>query len=56
VGPLSHNQIVCIALFIIFTGLILKNILFKDEQPASKNNNEKDANVNESAQLIGENK
>lgn len=56
VGPLSHNQIVCIALFIISTGLILKNILFKDELPASKNNNEKDVNVNEPAQLVGENK
>jgi phosphatidylglycerol:prolipoprotein diacylglycerol transferase len=33
-GPLSHNQIVCIVLFVLFTGLILKNFLFKDESPA----------------------
>jgi len=34
-GPLSHNQIVCIAFFILFAGLILKNLMFKeDEQPA----------------------
>jgi phosphatidylglycerol---prolipoprotein diacylglyceryl transferase len=30
-GSLSHNQIVCIALFIIFSGLILKKLLFKEE-------------------------
>jgi phosphatidylglycerol:prolipoprotein diacylglycerol transferase len=29
-GGLSHNQIVCIILFILFAGLILKNILFKE--------------------------
>jgi phosphatidylglycerol:prolipoprotein diacylglycerol transferase len=29
-GPLSHNQIVCIILFIIFGGMILKNILFRE--------------------------
>jgi phosphatidylglycerol:prolipoprotein diacylglycerol transferase len=29
---LSHNQIVCIVLFVIFGGLILKGFLFKDEQ------------------------
>jgi phosphatidylglycerol:prolipoprotein diacylglycerol transferase len=29
-GPLSHNQIVCIILFIVFGGMILKNLLFKE--------------------------
>jgi phosphatidylglycerol:prolipoprotein diacylglycerol transferase len=29
-GSLSHNQIVCIVLFIIFTGLILKEFLYKE--------------------------
>ncbi|MBD3343591.1 MAG: hypothetical protein GF401_00855 [Chitinivibrionales bacterium] len=33
-GGLSHNQIVCIVLFLIFTGLILKNVLFNDITPA----------------------
>ncbi len=34
-GPLSHNQVVCIVLFIVFGGLILRNYLFRDEpQPA----------------------
>jgi prolipoprotein diacylglyceryltransferase len=31
-GQLSHNQIVCIAFFILFAGLILKNIMFKEEK------------------------
>lgn len=56
VGPLSHNQTVCIALFIISTGLILKNILFKDEQSASKKNSEKDTNINEPSLLVGKDK
>ena len=57
VGPLSHNQIVCIVLFIVFTGLILKNVLFKDEQSESKNVNETDANDSKKpVQLVGENK
>ena len=30
-GPLSHNQVVCIVLFVIFAGLILRGMLFKDE-------------------------
>jgi phosphatidylglycerol---prolipoprotein diacylglyceryl transferase len=30
-GPLSHNQVVCILIFAIFGGLILKSLLFKDE-------------------------
>jgi len=33
-GPLSHNQVVCIILFVIFAGLILKNVLFKEEPAA----------------------
>ncbi|MBN1760673.1 MAG: prolipoprotein diacylglyceryl transferase [Chitinispirillaceae bacterium] len=33
-GPLSHNQVVCIVLFIIFAGLILKEVLFKEEPSA----------------------
>jgi phosphatidylglycerol:prolipoprotein diacylglycerol transferase len=56
VGPFTHNQIDCIVLFIIFAGLILKNILFKDELPASKSTNETDATFKEPAQLVGENK
>ena len=32
-GPLSHNQVVCIALFVIFGGLILRNLMPSD--PAS---------------------
>jgi phosphatidylglycerol:prolipoprotein diacylglycerol transferase len=31
---LSHNQIVCIILFIIFGGLILRGLLFREEVPA----------------------
>ncbi|NLG17446.1 MAG: prolipoprotein diacylglyceryl transferase [Fibrobacter sp.] len=30
-GPLSHNQVDCIILFVLFGSLILKNILFKEE-------------------------
>lgn len=30
-GPLSHNQIVCIVLFIVFMGLVLREILFREE-------------------------
>jgi phosphatidylglycerol:prolipoprotein diacylglycerol transferase len=37
-GGLSHNQIVCIALFIIFGGLILKGFLFKEEAQALPHN------------------
>jgi prolipoprotein diacylglyceryltransferase len=33
-GSLSHNQIVCIILFIIFGGLILRGFMFKAESPA----------------------
>lgn len=44
-GPLSHNQIVCIVLFIIFSGLVLKEFLFKDEdqQPVTKEKPEEEA-------------
>ncbi|MDO5576382.1 MAG: hypothetical protein Q4F84_04830, partial [Fibrobacter sp.] len=28
---LSHNQFLCIILFVVFGGLILKNLLFKNE-------------------------
>jgi len=31
IATLSHNQIVCIIIFIIFAGLILKNIIFTKE-------------------------
>ena len=31
VATLSHNQIVCIVIFVIFTGLILKNYIFTKE-------------------------
>lgn len=30
-GTLSHNQVICIGLFILFGGLILKNLLFKED-------------------------
>jgi prolipoprotein diacylglyceryltransferase len=33
---LSHNQIVCIVLFVIFGGLILKGFLFKEEKSAQQ--------------------
>jgi prolipoprotein diacylglyceryltransferase len=32
-GILSHNQIVCIALFAVFGGLVLKQLVFKEELP-----------------------
>lgn len=37
-GGLSHNQIVCIILFIIFGGLILRGLMFKEEttSPATR--------------------
>lgn len=31
IATLSHNQIVCIVIFVIFAGLILKNFIFKKE-------------------------
>jgi len=31
-GGLSHNQIVCIILFVIFGGLILRGLMFKEEE------------------------
>lgn len=34
-GGLSHNQIVCIVFFVVFSGLILKSLLFK-ESPTEK--------------------
>jgi phosphatidylglycerol:prolipoprotein diacylglycerol transferase len=37
-GPLSHNQVVCIVLFIVFSGLILKNYLFKEEISGNEKN------------------
>ena len=33
-GPLSHNQVICIVFFILFSGLILRNFLSKEEDPA----------------------
>jgi len=33
IATLSHNQIVCIVIFIIFMGLIAKNLIFKSEEP-----------------------
>lgn len=32
IASLSHNQIVCIVIFVIFMGLILKNFIFKSEE------------------------
>ncbi len=32
IASLSHNQIDCIVIFIVFAGLILKNVLFKPEE------------------------
>lgn len=34
-GPLSHNQVICIAMVAIFGGLILKNLVFKDDGQAA---------------------
>jgi phosphatidylglycerol---prolipoprotein diacylglyceryl transferase len=34
-GGLSHNQIVCIIFFILFTGLLLKSAVFKEDEPDS---------------------
>jgi phosphatidylglycerol:prolipoprotein diacylglycerol transferase len=36
IGPLSHNQIVCITLFVLFAGLILKNFISKDDTPVAE--------------------
>ncbi len=36
IGPLSHNQIVCIVLFVISGGMILKNLLFKEDPAQHK--------------------
>ncbi|MBN1127567.1 MAG: hypothetical protein JXA71_01170, partial [Chitinispirillaceae bacterium] len=33
-ASLSHNQVVCIVLFVIFGGFILKGFLFKEDQPS----------------------
>jgi prolipoprotein diacylglyceryltransferase len=35
-GGLSHNQIVCIVLFVIFGGLILKGLMFGEEAQKPK--------------------
>jgi phosphatidylglycerol:prolipoprotein diacylglycerol transferase len=35
-GSLSHNQIVCILFFILFTGLMLKGMMFKEETTVEK--------------------
>ncbi len=35
-GPLSHNQVVCIILFIVFTGLVLKELLFREVLSSSE--------------------
>jgi prolipoprotein diacylglyceryltransferase len=35
---LSHNQVICIILFVIFAGLILKNFLFKELSVKSSEN------------------
>jgi len=31
-GPLSHNQVVCIVLFVVFGGLILRQVMFREER------------------------
>jgi phosphatidylglycerol---prolipoprotein diacylglyceryl transferase len=40
---LSHNQIVCIVLFIIFGGMILRGLLFREEVPVRKDAPRQDA-------------
>jgi phosphatidylglycerol:prolipoprotein diacylglycerol transferase len=35
---LTHNQIVCILFFIIFAGLLLKSVVFKEEEPPAASN------------------
>ncbi len=32
IASLSHNQIVCIIIFVVFMGLIVKNIIFEPEE------------------------
>lgn len=54
VGPLSHNQIVCIILFIVFAGLILKNILFKEEQVTQGATSETNSSVKNPVPLTAE--
>jgi phosphatidylglycerol:prolipoprotein diacylglycerol transferase len=51
-GPLSHNQVVCIVLFVIFGGLILKNIMQSSPlpAPASETAPVQTADTNESEQ------
>lgn len=46
-GPLSHNQIVCIVLFVIFSGLILKSIIFRDEVSKQQKSTAPDATAKE---------
>jgi len=41
-GPLSHNQVLCIGLFIIFSGLILKSVLFKDDKKVNQDQPDND--------------
>lgn len=35
IGGLSHNQVVCVGLFVVFGGLILKNVIFREEGDAA---------------------
>jgi len=44
-GSLSHNQIVCIVLFIVFSGFVLKQILFNEEQQTKAGANGTSANT-----------
>ncbi|HEX3020432.1 MAG TPA: prolipoprotein diacylglyceryl transferase [Chitinispirillaceae bacterium] len=46
-GTLSHNQVICIGLFILFSGLILKNLLFKEENSATATTIKEKQPVNE---------
>lgn len=52
IGPFSHNQVVCIVLFILFSGLILKHILFKDESTVKNNTDDKGSTAKPAAPAV----
>ncbi|HEX2959541.1 MAG TPA: prolipoprotein diacylglyceryl transferase [Chitinispirillaceae bacterium] len=51
-GPFSHNQVICILMFVIFLGLILKNILFKKPESIVSSSQPVQAAVNEPAATV----
>lgn len=51
-GPFSHNQVICIIMFAIFAGLIVKNVLFKKTETSSSAPQPVQAPVNEPAESV----